>query len=77
MELSLEIFQKIAHIKNNNKKIVAVGTTATRTLESLPYLWKKLDIKCISQFDAKTRNYWNNITTPIKDGNFIQNPTII
>lgn len=77
VELSLDIFQKIANIKNSGKKIVAVGTTATRTLESLPYLWKKLDMGCISIFDAKTRKYWNNITAHIKDCNSINNPTII
>ena len=40
VEISTNIFGKIAKIKTENKKIVAVGTTACRTLESLPYLWK-------------------------------------
>ena len=43
VEISTDIFDKIAKIKTENKKIVAVGTTATRTLESLPYLWKELN----------------------------------
>lgn len=77
VEVSFDIFQKIANIKNNNQKIVAVGTTATRSLESLPYLWKKLDGRYISKIDAKTRKYWNSITTHIKDCHFIENPAII
>jgi S-adenosylmethionine:tRNA ribosyltransferase-isomerase len=43
IEIGLDIFEKIANIKTENKKIVAVGTTACRTLESLPYLWLSLD----------------------------------
>jgi S-adenosylmethionine:tRNA ribosyltransferase-isomerase len=39
IEIKIDVFEKIASLKTRNKKIVAVGTTACRTLESLPYLW--------------------------------------
>jgi S-adenosylmethionine:tRNA ribosyltransferase-isomerase len=39
IEIKIDVFEKIASLKARNKKIVAVGTTACRTLESLPYLW--------------------------------------
>lgn len=71
IEISMDIFAKIASIRENNQKIVAVGTTATRTLESLPYLWKKLDQDMEERFDAKTRKYWDTLTEEIKDENWI------
>lgn len=43
IEIGVDIFENIAKIKTENQKIVAVGTTACRTLESLPYLWISLD----------------------------------
>ncbi len=77
IELSFDIFEKIAEIKYNNKKIVAVGTTATRTLESLPYLWKKMIATDTTVFNAKTRKYWNTITSDIKNNEWIDNISII
>lgn len=43
IEIELDIFARIANIKTETKRVVAVGTTACRTLESLPYLWQSLD----------------------------------
>ena len=43
IEIELDIFARIANIKTEAKRVVAVGTTACRTLESLPYLWQSLD----------------------------------
>jgi S-adenosylmethionine:tRNA ribosyltransferase-isomerase len=42
IEIELDIFANIANIKTGNKRIVAVGTTACRTLESLPHLWQSV-----------------------------------
>ena len=77
IEVSFDIFDKIADINSNNKKIVAVGTTATRTLESLPYLWKKMGWIDTSIFNAKTRKYWNTITSDINNNDWIHNITIL
>ncbi len=71
VEISLDIFAKIAKIKTENKKVVAVGTTATRTLESLPYVWQFLDQDMKNLFDANTRNYWNTITETLKKQDWI------
>ncbi len=65
VSISVDIFEKIANIKMSNKKIVAVWTTATRTLESLPYLWKKLDEEYKKSFNANTCKYWNMVTNDI------------
>lgn len=61
VELEREIFTKIALLKSEWKKIVAVGTTACRTLESLPYLWEKLDTDYKNSIDADTRDYWDRL----------------
>lgn len=71
IEIPLNIFQKIEIIKNENKKIVAIGTTATRTLESLPYLWKNMSIDIKNTFDANTCNYWNTLTKSLESQNWI------
>ena len=39
VEIPLDIFKKLGEAKEQWKKVVAVGTTWTRILESLPYLW--------------------------------------
>lgn len=61
VEIETVIFEKIARYKQGDKRIVAVGTTATRTLESLPYLWEKLDQKNKQNLDANTCNYWDSL----------------
>ncbi len=71
VEISLDIFAKIATLKTDNKKIVAVGTTACRTLESLPYLWKSLNPDIQNQFDANTRKYWNTLTERLEKQDWI------
>ena len=40
IEIEQGIFEKIAAYKKNGQKLIAVGTTVCRTLESLPSLWK-------------------------------------
>jgi S-adenosylmethionine:tRNA ribosyltransferase-isomerase len=38
-EVPLSVFRDVAESKDEGRKVVGVGTTVTRTLESLPYLW--------------------------------------
>jgi len=68
VEINLDTFEKIATYKSENRPIIAVWTTVTRTLESLPYLW--LEIKnnqeIISKLSQNTINFWNNRTKDIK-----------
>lgn len=56
-EVPISIFETIASRKNEGKTILAVGTTVTRTLESLPYLWQLIRdrIECSSE----VRNFWD------------------
>ena len=71
IEIELDIFARIANIKTETKRVVAVGTTACRTLESLPYLWQSLDQDAHDWFDANTRKYWNSLTNNIKNQDWI------
>lgn len=47
VEIELNLFERIASYKKHRQRLVAVGTTVCRTLESLPSLWCSLhgDIK--------------------------------
>lgn len=56
-EVPVSIFETIANRKNEGKIILAVGTTVTRTLESLPYLWQliRAEIEC----STETREFWD------------------
>ena len=71
IEISKDIFWKIANIKEMNRKIVAVGTTAIRTLESLPYLWRELTPDIKKSFDAKTCKYWDMLIEVLEKQNWI------
>lgn len=61
-EINLDIFKKIFEYKNSNRPIVAVGTTACRTLESLPSLWKILDEKIKKNFHSDIIFFWDTIS---------------
>jgi S-adenosylmethionine:tRNA ribosyltransferase-isomerase len=71
IQIDREMFTRIALLKQASKKIVAVGTTATRTLESLPYLWMILDQDAKNIFDANTCKYWDTLTKGIERQDWI------
>jgi S-adenosylmethionine:tRNA-ribosyltransferase-isomerase (queuine synthetase) len=47
--------------KKSGKKLLAVGTTVCRTLESLPHLWKELTEKEKLYFSHEVQAYWNTL----------------
>lgn len=53
-----------------------MGTTATRVLESLPYLWKNLDSNNKKSFDANICNYWDNLIKTEENQDWIKNISI-
>ncbi len=73
IEVEFEIFQKIAQYKNTGKKLIAVGTTVCRTLESLPSLWRSIDEELKELLDQDTRAYWDTLTQDLGDHNWIEN----
>jgi S-adenosylmethionine:tRNA-ribosyltransferase-isomerase (queuine synthetase) len=58
------LFETIYQQKFNNKRIITIGTTTTRTIESLPYLFKRIDkneiYKHCSQACSDRRERQNN-----------------
>ncbi|MBP9779451.1 S-adenosylmethionine:tRNA ribosyltransferase-isomerase [Candidatus Gracilibacteria bacterium] len=75
IEISLSLFELVYRIKAEGKGIVAVGTTVTRTLESLIYLWKKLDTSLQNELPVVVRSYWNELGKNIPAKDYIQNIT--
>lgn len=78
VEIELSIFETIANIRAQEKKIVAVGTTSCRTLESLPHLWKVFSPNERSRLSPETQQFWNERaknanTSYIKDVHIEQN----
>ena len=68
-EVWWDIFRKIMTIKQSWKPLVAVGTTVTRTLETLPYVRKELQKsnQALECFDQETKEYWDTITKSISE----------
>jgi S-adenosylmethionine:tRNA ribosyltransferase-isomerase len=71
VEVSREIFDTIARLKNERKKVLAVGTTACRTLESLPYVWHDLSHDEKLCYHESCRNYWDTLTKNLEKKDFI------
>jgi len=58
-EVDMSLFATIADLKTTKKKIVAVGTTACRTLESLPSLWRHLPPERKTLFSPQVQAFWD------------------
>ena len=75
IEIPLDLFSRIYAYKTTNKKLIAVGTTVCRTLESLPSLWKSLDQEMKEIFDSNIIAYWNTLTEDLAPTNWIEHIT--
>ncbi len=73
IEISTQTLIDIADLKLENKKIVAVGTTACRTLESLPYVWSALDPADKKIFQTHISQYWDTLAAGLTQTNWIHN----
>lgn len=68
-EVPHSIFSDVVSAKSEGKKVVGVGTTVIRTLESLPYVWRELrrragsgDAACaefLGSFSEEASDFWN------------------
>lgn len=67
-EVPASAFSDVATAKADGKKVVGVGTTVIRTLESLPYVWRELSHRAeggdsdaaafLSKFDPGVSSFW-------------------
>lgn len=64
-EVPVSIFETIAERKLTGKTILAVGTTVTRTLESLPYLWTM--IRDTVHCPQEVRDFWDRLNLVRED----------
>lgn len=65
-EITPSLFATIAQQKNEKKPLLAIGTTSTRTLESLPYLRVQLNQQQKHLLtDIDTRQFWDKLTHSI------------
>lgn len=71
IEIQKNLFEKIANMKSAGKKLLAVGTTVCRTLESLPYLWKVLQQEEGMDFSVQTRCYWDTLCKDLPEEDYI------
>ncbi len=60
VKINKDIFSKIAWMKSNWKRILSVGTTVLRTLESLPALWYSLPKNIKDSYSNETQSFWNS-----------------
>ncbi len=61
--LNHQLFTTVAQLKLQNKRIIAVWTTVTRVLETMPYLW--LLVSDTINITAEYRLFWDKITGDI------------
>jgi len=66
IEIQRDVFEKIAAYKKFGKIILAVGTTVTRTLESLIFLWPLVKEKF--DWSEECRKFWDEILSPWQGG---------
>ena len=72
----MHLFESISRLKSANKKVVAVGTTVCRSLESLPYVWREMRKEDKEKYTSETQIYWDTLTQNIESKNFIHNLSI-
>lgn len=63
--ISLALFETIYQHKIAHKPIITIGTTSTRTIESLPYLWTLLSTQTKKQYSDACRVWRDQITSQL------------
>lgn len=66
-EISFALLDRIADQKLAQKPLLAVWTTSTRTLESLPYVWQQLSQEQKQRVAPSTRTFWDLVTAELED----------
>jgi len=65
IELSTDLFTQIVTAKQEKRNITAIGTTVTRTLETMPYVRKLLDDRTKSKLPVSVCTYRDSSTEDI------------
>lgn len=71
-EVPLTAFSDIVAALSEGKKVVGVGTTVIRTLESLPYVWRTLRKESpkafFSRFEPDVSDFWDRAAADLPEG---------
>jgi S-adenosylmethionine:tRNA ribosyltransferase-isomerase len=61
-----ELWNTLAHQKLSWNPVLAIGTTVTRTLESMPYIYKKIqNTPTTDNRQLTTKIFWDNLTQSV------------
>lgn len=71
IQIHSNLFEKIAQQTTTKQDIITIWTTTTRTIESLPYLYKQLTNDYKNRLSPETRQRRDAISAPIEDNSFV------
>ena len=71
ISIDIGLFESIYLLQKNAEKILAVGTTVCRSLESLPYLWQGLSMDIRESIDTEVGEWWDTLTESLEQADFI------
>lgn len=74
-QINTHLFTQIAQTHCNHQKITIIGTTSTRIIESLPYVYLHLQSQII--LDDHIRKYWDSLTLWLIDPWYIVDPYVM
>lgn len=76
-EVPASAFSDVVTAKAEGKKVVGVGTTVIRTLESLAYVWREIrergelgdgeSFAFLSKYDPIIADFWNSAASELDD----------
>lgn len=69
--ISYDIFEIIYNQKQNNNATITIGTTSTRSIESLPYLYNLLDTKFKQRLSDSCRTWRDEISQSCQNSDFL------
>ena len=77
-EVPASAFSDVVTAKAEGKKVVGVGTTVIRTLESLPYVWREISERAksgdfessafLAKFDPEVAKFWISASSELDPG---------
>ena len=74
LQINIGLFETIYRVMRTSKKIVAVGTTVVRTLESLPLLYALLPLRIKSLLSPEVAQFWSDLSKKAIELNYSDRP---
>jgi S-adenosylmethionine:tRNA ribosyltransferase-isomerase len=74
LQINIGLFETIYRVVRTSKKIVAVGTTVVRTLESLPLLYALLPSRIKLLLSPEVAQFWSDLSKKAIELNYSHRP---